>query len=252
VSTLAALVTEATNRRRIGLSLAPLLGALGVQLARMFEVLDGKDTMRELVAVLDSNFWLSTHVTCINTGYAAGVLAAAIGSVWIALRLLGVRRGDRAFYSGIYRMAYGATCFGLLFAVVGTILGGVWANESWGRFWGWDPKENGALLICLSQIALLHARMSGLVKQLGFCIAAACTGMVVVFSWFHVNQLDIGLHSYGKSERLMHAVLTYYTVQGLFVIAGFVLWFRETWQRKSVPQGEAGAGGRLPADVPAK
>ena len=70
-------------------------------------------------------------------------------------------------------MTYGVICFGLLFSVVGTILGGIWANDSWGRFWGWDPKENGALLICLSQVALLHARMCGWVRDRGFC---ACAG----------------------------------------------------------------------------
>ena len=119
-------------------------------------------------------------------------------------------------------MTYGVTCFGLAFAVVGTILGGVWANDSWGRFWGWDPKENGALMICLAQVSLLHARFSGLVRDFGFVVWSAVTGAVVVFSWFHVNLLGIGLHSYGFSSGLRDAVWTSYLVQAGFVVVGTI------------------------------
>ena len=111
--------------------------------------------MPSLVAVLDSNFWLATHVTTITIGYAAGLLASAFAHVWILGKLLGYRRGDKAFYETVSQMTYGVLCFGLLFALVGTMLGGIWANYSWGRFWGWDPKENAALMICLWQIAML-------------------------------------------------------------------------------------------------
>ena len=222
VGVLVALITEAINRRRVALSIAPIFGAVLVMLARMFEVADGKDTMEPLQAVLDSNYWLATHVTSINTGYAAGMVAALLGTTWLLVGALGIKRGDAAFHKSIVRMTYGATCFGLLFAVVGTILGGVWANDSWGRFWGWDTKENGALLICISQIALLHARMSGLVRDLGFCVWAGLTGCVVAFSWFHVNQLLVvsGLHSYGFSEGTGRALAIYYSTQIGLVLLG--------------------------------
>ncbi len=224
VGVLAGLVLEAINRKRIALSVAALMLPLGIQLARMFEVSDSKDTLQPLVAVLRSNFWLSTHVTTINIGYAGGMLAALIASAWLVLRTLGFRRGDDAWYRDVHRMVYGATCFGLLFSVVGTILGGIWANESWGRFWGWDPKENGALLICLCQIAMLHGRLSGLLRQWGFCLAAGFTGMVVAFSWFHVNLLGVGLHNYGFAGGLARGLWIYYAFQGGVLLVGGVGW----------------------------
>ena len=206
--------------RRIALAAAPLLGALLIMFARMFEVSNHQDTMDPLVAVLDSNFWLATHVTSINIGYAGGLAAAVLANIWILMRVLRISHPSDASSKALVRMTYGVTCFGLVFAVVGTILGGVWANDSWGRFWGWDPKENGALMICLSQIALLHARMSGWVRDFGFVIWAAVTGAVVVFSWFHVNLLGVGLHSYGFSDSMRTGVWASYATQLGFVVVG--------------------------------
>ena len=222
VGVLLAVVAEIVLPRRIALAAAPFLGALLVMFARMFEVADGSDTMNPLVAVLDSNFWLATHVTTINIGYAAGLVAALLANVWILMRVLRISHPSSPAAKSLVRMTYGVTCFGLAFAVVGTILGGVWANDSWGRFWGWDPKENGALMICLAQVALLHARFSGLVRDFGFVVCSALTGAVVVFSWFHVNLLGIGLHSYGFSSGLRDAVWTSYAVQLGFVAVGSV------------------------------
>lgn len=214
VGVLTALVAELVTRLRVALAVAPFLGALLVMLARLFEVSDGSDTMKQLQAVLDSNYWLATHVTTINMGYAAGMLAMVIADVWLLLRAFGIAQQRVNFHKTIVRMVYGVTCFGLLFAVVGTILGGVWANDSWGRFWGWDPKENGALLICLAQVALLHGRMCGWFRDFAFCLLAGATGLWVAFSWFHVNLLGVGLHSYGFSSGLKAAVFTFYGIQG--------------------------------------
>ena len=147
--------------------------------------------------MLDTNFWLATHVTTVTMGYAAGLLAATTSLVWLAGRVLGIARQDRAGYASITRMTYGVTCFGLLFATVGTILGGVWANYSWGRFWGWDPKENGALMIVLWQLLILHSRLGGYVKHFGLHVLSLIGGGVVAFSWWGVNLLGVGLHSYG-------------------------------------------------------
>jgi ABC-type transport system involved in cytochrome c biogenesis permease subunit len=176
------LAIEAIGRRRVSVSCAALLGAVGLFLANGYETFDKQDTMPALVAVLDTNFWLATHVTTITIGYAAGMFAALLGSVYLLGRLFLGRRLSREFYSGTARMVYGTICFGLLFSIVGTILGGIWANDSWGRFWGWDPKENGALLICLTQTAILHGRLGGLLKEHGICAAAAFGGTVVAFS----------------------------------------------------------------------
>ena len=175
--------------------------------------------MPSLVAVLDTNFWLATHVTAITLGYAAGLLAAAISHVWLLGKMFGFKRGNDAFFRTINRMVYGVLAFALVFSVVGTILGGIWANYSWGRFWGWDPKENGALLICLAQLFILHARLGGYVKAHGVHVLTIFQGGVVAFSWWGVNQLGVGLHSYGFTEGIMRNLVIFWAVEGLVVLA---------------------------------
>ncbi|MCB9877081.1 MAG: cytochrome c biogenesis protein CcsA [Planctomycetes bacterium] len=222
IAVLVSVIAEFVLPRRIALAVAPVLGALLVMFARLFEVSKGEDTMDPLQAVLDSNFWLATHVTTINMGYAAGLAASSFAVAWVVNRVLRLSDVNGKEAKAMLRITYGITCFGLAFAVVGTILGGVWANDSWGRFWGWDPKENGALLICLSQIALLHARMSGWVRDAGFALWSVVTGMVVTFSWFHVNLLGVGLHSYGFSSGLRTAVWMTYCIYGGTALVGFI------------------------------
>jgi hypothetical protein len=95
------------------------------------------------------------------------------------------------------KMVYGIICFATLFSFVGTVLGGIWADQSWGRFWGWDPKENGAMIIVLWNALILHARWSGMVKERGLMNMAIVGNIVTSWSWFGVNMLEIGLHSYG-------------------------------------------------------
>jgi ABC-type transport system involved in cytochrome c biogenesis permease subunit len=183
--------------------------------------------MPMLVAVLDTNFWLATHVTIINVGYAAGMLAAGIAHVYVLGRLLGIRKNDKAFYRGITRMVYGVTCFGLIFAFIGTVLGGIWANYSWGRFWGWDPKENGAALICLAMLATLHARMGGYIREMGLSLCAIATGCVVAFSWWGVNLLGVGLHSYGFTNGIWTATYIFWGTQALMIALGFGVLLRD-------------------------
>jgi ABC-type transport system involved in cytochrome c biogenesis permease subunit len=243
VSTSVALVAERITRQRLALSAAAVLGMIGVFIANGYETLDMKDTMPSLVAVLDTNFWLATHVTAVTVGYSAGMLAAILASFYLLAKTFGFRREQRSFYSGLGRMVYGVLCFGVIFSTVGTILGGIWANDSWGRFWGWDPKENGALLIVLSQLVILHARMGGYLREHGVCAAAALGGTVVAFSWFGVNLLGVGLHSYGFTQGISTALWTYYGIQWGIVGLGTIGWWRnrppsapsrgEDWSEKS-------------------
>ena len=184
------------------------------------------------------------HVPTMNIGYASGVAAALVAMAWIAVRALRIDHPDSPLAKSLYRMAYGVTCFSLATSVVGTILGGVWANDSWGRFWGWDPKENGALLICLAQIALLHARMSGMVRDAGFALWTVVTGAIVVFSWFHTNLLGVGLHAYGFSSELLTGVWVSYTVLGVFFAVGAI---DVLLRPKPAPFERAPSGGALAA-----
>ena len=229
VAVLVCLIAEKMTKERIALASAAALGAAGMFLAMKYELVEAAsqgDTMGGLVAVLNTNFWLATHVTSVTMGYSAGLLAAALAHVWIVMRLF---RGlanqgqpldtERAgWYRRFARMIYGVICFGLLFSVVGTILGGVWANDSWGRFWGWDPKENGALMIVLFELIILHARMGGYIKDFGMCLLAVMGGAVVAFSWWHVNQLGVGLHSYGFTAGVLKSLWIYYGFVGVFVL----------------------------------
>jgi ABC-type transport system involved in cytochrome c biogenesis permease subunit len=219
---IASMVIEAISRRGIALALAPIVGGLTLFFANRYEVLKGEDTMPQLVAVLDTNFWLWLHVTCINIGYMGGLLASLVAHVHVLGRATGLQAGNDDFYRSVSRITYGMLAFALVFCVVGTILGGIWANESWGRFWGWDPKENGALLICLAQLAILHARLGGHLKPFGFAMATIAQGGVVVFSWWGVNLLGIGLHAYGFTAGILTALLAFYGVEALVLGVGLV------------------------------
>ena len=154
------------------------------------------DTLEMMRAVLDSNFWLATHVVVVTTGYAATFLSGFLAIIYI-VRGVFTRSLDKATADTLARMVYGIVCFATLFSLVGTILGGIWADQSWGRFWGWDPKENGALIIVIWNAIILHARWGGLVRQRGLMALAVFGNIVTSWSWFGVNMLGVGLHSYG-------------------------------------------------------
>jgi ABC-type transport system involved in cytochrome c biogenesis permease subunit len=160
----------------------------------------GGDTMEMMRAVLDSNFWLTTHVVTITMGYGGCYLAGLLAHVYI-LRGALTPSLDRESALDLSRMTYGALCFALFFSFVGTVLGGIWADQSWGRFWGWDPKENGALLIVLWNALILHARASGLARERGVMVLAVLGNILTSLSWFGVNMLGVGLHSYGFMDK---------------------------------------------------
>ncbi len=214
-----ALVTEWMTRRRFALGIAPILGTLLIVLARRYELGDAKDHMDPLVAVLDSNFWLTTHVITITLGYSAGLLAAFLSCGYLLFRGLGLDGGDKDLRRTLTRAVYGMICLTLFLSLVGTVLGGIWANYSWGRFWGWDPKENGALLIVLWTLSILHARLGGYIKDWGIHFASVFTAIVVTFSWWHVNFLGVGLHNYGFTAG-KDTIWMFYGVMLIFLAFG--------------------------------
>jgi len=154
------------------------------------------DTMQMMQAVLDTNFWLSTHVITVTLGYAATFFAGVLATIYLlAATLTTSLTQTRAAALG--RMVYGVVCFAMLLSFIGTVLGGIWADQSWGRFWGWDPKENGAALVVLMNALILHARWGGLVRDRGIMVLAVAGNIVTAWSWFGTNMLGVGLHSYG-------------------------------------------------------
>lgn len=235
------LAVELFTRSGIMFALATVLGSVGLFVANRYEAMKGEDTMPQLQAVLDTNFWLATHVTCVTIGYSASLLAAAVAHVHVIGYLFGWRRDDHDFYRVVSKMQYGVLCFALLFSTVGTILGGIWANESWGRFWGWDPKENGALMIVLGQLAILHGRMGGLLKPLGVSAGTIVTGGIVAFSWWGVNLLGMGLHAYGFTSGMWGVLMTFWGVEAALLV-GCLAKVLLTKGAAGAPLGGAGAG----------
>ena len=189
---------EKVFKNSIGNATASIIGFSTLLVAHHLSA-DG-DTLEMLRAVLDNNFWLATHVTIITLGYSATFLAGCIGFIFILMSIFSNRidkKSSRAFAS----MVYGIVCFAMLFSFVGTILGGIWADQSWGRFWGWDPKENGALLIVIWNAIILHARLGGFVRTRGIMAMAIFGNVVFSWSWFGTNMLGIGLHAYGFMDE---------------------------------------------------
>jgi hypothetical protein len=113
-------------------------------------------------------------------------------------------------------------CFATLFSFVGTVLGGIWADQSWGRFWGWDPKENGALLIVIMNALILHARWGGLIKERGMAVLTLCGNMITAWSWFGTNQLGIGLHAYGFNTTLAEGCRWFWLSQLALIGIGLI------------------------------
>jgi ABC-type transport system involved in cytochrome c biogenesis permease subunit len=260
------------------------------------------DTMKVLQAVLDTNFWLATHVTTVTLGYTATFVAGMLAMIYLYRMLAGTvlaffrNRGEVEWSNGLImtlavmgvafipavlviglfwglvfvltgeapetsglggileavvllpalvyaimigvryvspqpedrpgeapglirwmeplelgigaskdmsNLVYGVVCFAVLLSFVGTVLGGIWADQSWGRFWGWDPKENGAILVVVINALILHARWGGMIRERGLVMLALVGNMVTMWSWFGTNQLGIGLHSYGFNNALI-------------------------------------------------
>jgi ABC-type transport system involved in cytochrome c biogenesis permease subunit len=215
VMVLLGIILERVYRRGFGTGVAAAVGFSTLLVAHHLTG-DG-DTMEMMRAVLDSNFWLGTHVVTVTIGYSGTFLAGAI-AVGYALRRHLVSDPSRETTKALVSMVYGTLCFSLFFSFVGTVLGGIWADQSWGRFWGWDPKENGALLIVLWNAIILHSRMGGFVRERGMMAMAIVGNVVTSLSWFGVNMLGIGLHSYGFMDKAFWTLAAFIGLQAVLVV----------------------------------
>jgi ABC-type transport system involved in cytochrome c biogenesis permease subunit len=239
------LIAEWMTKRGIGLLVAAVGGTACMFLAIQFEASEATDTLQQLQAVLITNFWLSTHVPLINLGYAACMVAALISMIYFVQRLfgkIGAKSEDGRFLT---RVAYGFIAAGLFLSLVGTVLGGIWANYSWGRFWGWDPKENGALMIVLMCLVILHARLGGYIREVGLHCCNLILGCIVIFSWFGVNQLGVGLHAYGFTDGTWPKIYAYWGSQLALLLYGVILAWSDR-QTKTAP-AEAAIAEKAPA-----
>jgi cytochrome c-type biogenesis protein CcsB len=234
------LLLELVSRLGIG-NLVAAVSGIGTLIVAHFLAADG-DTIRVLQAVLDTQFWLTVHVLTVTLGYSATFLAGLLG-IFLVLYLLAkplvLKLGTVAGRTAgeprpadlssegqvdatkvLGGMIYGTICFAALFSLVGTVLGGLWADDSWGRFWGWDPKENGALMVVLWNALVLHARSAHVVKERGLAVLAIGGNIITAWSWFGVNELGVGLHSYGFTEGVSRALWIFWLSQILLIGAG--------------------------------
>ncbi|MGD0745953.1 MAG: cytochrome c biogenesis protein CcsA [Verrucomicrobiota bacterium] len=254
------LVLEKIYPIGIGILVASFVGFV-TQIIALHLALSG-DTMEMMRAVLDTNLWLATHVVTVTLGYASTFLAGFLAIVYILLGLftrrltqpldtkaaagltavaavaapvmaapaiglamgkgLSSEIGKMEIGKVMAKMVYGIICFATLFSFVGTVLGGIWADQSWGRFWGWDPKENGALLIVLWNATILHARWGGLVRERGLMNLAVFGNIVTSWSWFGVNMLGIGLHSYGFTDAAFKWLSFFIATQIILILLGLM------------------------------
>jgi ABC-type transport system involved in cytochrome c biogenesis permease subunit len=214
IAVLLGLILEFFKKKYIGVATGGLAGLVMLMIAGKY-ALEG-DTMGMLVAVLDSNFWLAAHVTTIILGYAGVLLSGIIGHVFVIQRIFKPHKEE--LLKNTFQAVYSIQAFGIIFTFLGTVLGGIWADQSWGRFWGWDPKENGALLILLWSAILFHARLAGWIKEIGFALGSVIGIISVALAWFGVNLLGVGLHSYGFTSGVANALFIFIAFELLFVV----------------------------------
>jgi ABC-type transport system involved in cytochrome c biogenesis permease subunit len=190
----------------LGTTLGVILHIIG------FAMNDGLDTLKVLQAVLDTKFWLATHVIIITTGYAFCLITSAFAHY--CLYKFPVSRPA-------FKRLYILTLSSLLLICTGTLLGGVWADQSWGRFWGWDPKENGALLIGVWLVWLLHGKVTRHINEFYFIAGLVCLSMIVALSWIGINLLGVGLHSYGFINGSISSLIILFVMEATFLAVCF-------------------------------
>jgi cytochrome c-type biogenesis protein CcsB len=216
-----------------------LLAALPVTLVALLLVhqmpIAMPSSIDPLVPVLRDNFWLTVHVLTITLSYAAFALGMGFGHIllWRYARNPAAASADAPMHFWLYRVLQ----LGVLLLAAGTILGGVWANYSWGRFWGWDPKETWALIALLCYILALHGRLAGWWSEFGLVVASVVCFLAILMAWYGVNfVLGKGLHSYGFGLGGESYVAIFVVLDLLFV--AFAIWRYRRSKSVVAPAGE--------------
>jgi len=175
-------------------------------------------SIQPLEAVLRSNYWLIIHVMTICISYSAFALAWSLGNIGLIYYFLNEikhKENIQKISTAIYR----AIQIGVAFLTPGIILGGIWADYSWGRFWGWDPKETWALIALMGYIIVLHAKLIQWLQNFGMVVSSVMTFSLVIMAWYGVNfVLGAGLHSYGFGAGGVEYVSAALLLQIIFVI----------------------------------
>jgi ABC-type transport system involved in cytochrome c biogenesis permease subunit len=230
-----ALIFEAVYKARYFAVAAAGLATLCLILADNVPILDG--SIEPLVPVLRDNMWLTVHVLTITLGYAAFLLGMGLGHVNLGLYFFAPRK--TALFKTLSLFLYRALQVGTLLLATGTMLGGVWASYSWGRFWGWDPKETWAFIALLGYLAVLHARMVGWIREFGMAVGSILGFLLVLMAWYGVNfVLGTGLHSYGFGSGGYVYVGGFVAFEVLVIVAALLRRrSEEAKKRQALPAG---------------
>lgn len=210
------MIFEAIYRRRFILIAGSIVGVICLIVADLAPtILDS--SLQPLEPVLRSNMWLTIHVLTITLSYSAFFLSWGLGNIGLGFLLRGISATDervRTIVSSIYR----ATQVGVVLLAAGIILGGIWADYSWGRFWGWDPKETWAFIALLGYLATLHGRLVGWVQSVGMMVSAVVSFNLVIMAWYGVNfVLGAGLHTYGMGAGGVQYVAAFVLMNLIYV-----------------------------------
>lgn len=205
-----ALILDRFDRvRYVGLA-AALLASLTLTLS---DHLPLDASISPVVAVLRSNLWLTVHVLTIVASYGALALAAVLAHIYGFLYL---RRAAHPAIPSVGALLYRTIQVGIVLLASGIMLGAVWANASWGRYWGWDPKETWALITLLWFLALLHGRFAGWIRGVGLALGTIGGLFSLLMTYYGVSFHLVGLHSYaGGHAKPLPALLVVYLIAEL-------------------------------------
>jgi len=218
IAVLLALIIYIYFKDNITLFIAIIAGIILQYIGIMYKT--ESDTMGMLVAVLNSKFWLISHVLIITIGYGLCIVISLMSHAYLFSYSFNLN--NKKFYKKIFSHLNVLTNSALFFVIIGTILGGIWADQSWGRFWGWDPKENGALLIILWLLLCSHGKIGNFLTPLQCVRGLALLSIIIAFAWIGVNLLNVGLHSYGFAEGTFNKLIIFCTTDLSIIIS---LWF---------------------------
>ena len=209
------LIFEVVMRSKYFGLCAGLIGALMILLADL--VTEFSPFIKPLPPALQS-LWMTIHVPTVLMGYVCGTIMAVLGHIFILTYIFAP--GKRETLKNLENYQYRILQVTVLFLLVGIVLGGIWAKEAWGRFWGWDMKETWALITLLAYLAVLHMRMARAIGGFGLSIASIIGASLVFLTFYGVNYVfGKGLHTYGFGEGSQTAMFGFFALEAMIISA---------------------------------
>lgn len=223
------LLFSSFRKNRLALFAASLCSII---LLALTEVADLNQNLDQVQAVLDSQFWLIIHVLMVVGSYGIFILAALLGHAYLILDFS--RRDQIRRLKELSQLILNALYTGTIMLIGGTILGGIWAAQSWGRFWDWDPKESWAFISSCLYVILIHLYRFHRIKSFGLACGSIIGVMAISFTWYGVNYLlGTGLHSYGFGSGGNGYYYLFLIFESLFL--GSIFLFKHPFSNSKLP-----------------